>query len=502
MLNKMPQLKNKKRKQNYKTILSSLIIIKMKGLKTIKIGLAACVVLVLGYVCLVALYFDQSSPWLQSQQSRSLNFTYTALMRYWEYHPIVLPPPDAIPVINATRVTSGIKFISFEPYAGFNNVRYQMETVFVLAHILNRTLVLPPRHHMTLQSEQSLLEDFWDIHDMRAAGVNVWTNEQFLDHIGIPQDHSTRDSFNDWQLFMADKGFCPPWDMLANVLAFPDKETVDTVSNNLAHGFPSISEFASGRSVIEMSPELYSHEHIHFKIRIPEFRLFGIFYTFTYFADVRWHAYYVALVRRHLHFTREITDVAGMIVQEIRDSSHGEDFVAMHIRRGDFNAQYPHTQIASTYIWQNTRSLVQKLKTIYISSDETDMEYFRDLEVHFNTTYRLDQFKNLLEVNQVRSIHHPMIEQMICYGARIFIGTALSTFSGFIHRMRAFAPSELSSGTYDRGFYQAQVPYSGDPLEDTKMTNASWIMSSGNVWRHGLWTREFVYGMYPNVSWS
>jgi hypothetical protein len=62
----------------------------------------------------------------------------------------------------------------------------QLETAFVLAHIMNRTLVLPPPFRLPHQTALISVTDFWDIQDMNKA-VRVLTSNQFCDEIKIPR---------------------------------------------------------------------------------------------------------------------------------------------------------------------------------------------------------------------------------------------------------------------------------------------------------------------------
>ena len=74
--------------------------------------------------------------------------------------------------------------------AGWNNMRLGLENMFVLAHAMGRTLVIPPRRQIAhgMQSDATggnavSFSDFYDIEAISAKqhGLNIITMEQFLE---------------------------------------------------------------------------------------------------------------------------------------------------------------------------------------------------------------------------------------------------------------------------------------------------------------------------------
>ena len=82
------------------------------------------------------------------------------------------------------------KYLTFEPdMGGWNNIRMAMETMFILAHAMGRTLVLPPEKKMYLIRDDSKghktefsFNDFFHMDSVsnEHEGFNVITMEQFL----------------------------------------------------------------------------------------------------------------------------------------------------------------------------------------------------------------------------------------------------------------------------------------------------------------------------------
>lgn len=78
-----------------------------------------------------------------------------------------------------------------------------------------------------------------------------------------------------------------------------------------------------------------------------------------------------------------------------------------------------------------------------------------------------------------------IIEQIICSRAESFVGTKLSTFSGYITRLRGYSLDIVDKATY---FTDTKYP---DGYKDEKAFSKDWP-TWGDYWPdHGLWARQF-----------
>lgn len=94
---------------------------------------------------------------------------------YWKTVAGLRPRPSPQP-------GPGVGYLSFEPWnGGWNNRRMSVENAFILAHLTNRTLILPPKLNAAqLDGGMTGYEDFFDLFDMRLA-VPTMTYKDFLE---------------------------------------------------------------------------------------------------------------------------------------------------------------------------------------------------------------------------------------------------------------------------------------------------------------------------------
>ena len=131
------------------------------------------------------------------------------------------------------------------------------------------------------------------------------------------------------------------------------------------------------------------------------------------------------------------------------------NFDALQIRRNDF--QYKHTRLSVEEICTNIRSLFDQHLSIYIATDEDREEIFDQLAIGLKTP-------NIVCWKDVEAIYPKDIpfawigplEQLICTRARRFVGTELSTFTSYIHRLRGY------SQAVDQNLYFHNQSYSND----------------------------------------
>eukprot|EP00929_Paragymnodinium_shiwhaense_P091749 TRINITY_DN51650_c0_g1_i1.p1 TRINITY_DN51650_c0_g1~~TRINITY_DN51650_c0_g1_i1.p1 ORF type:complete len:440 (-),score=70.26 TRINITY_DN51650_c0_g1_i1:8-1327(-) len=326
------------------------------------------------------------------------------------------PSRTSVPLIRRERR----RYLTFDSdNGGFNNIRMAFEYYTDLALKSNRTLVLPPKqgwylidwgplnsHHR--QDKQwipagswSTYEEFWDIGEL-SSRMSVMSASEFFKrefgNLGIPSslDPDTLQPANapdhsDWKDWLR------------------------------AHGTWAHS-CEEGRSLALDS----SVQHVH----LPVGRIGNEGeYRFLDCPDRGMGA-------RLLHFHPSLFAAASAAISELGLGR----YAALHLRRNDFQYSQAPTAEGSRALLDQIRAHLREGEAIYIASDELDHDWWAAFRIALAETnhslVRAAQFLPLLEARGLTRRHLGVVEMILCAGARLFMGTPLSTFSAGILQMR------------------------------------------------------------------
>jgi hypothetical protein len=245
---------------------------------------------------------------------------------------------------------------------------------------------------------------------------------------------------------------------------------------------PNLTEMraAQKRTMIKYDKEMHAHRAIYFSGDYrPIYRILTHFYTYLYWEQEKREHFYKRWVRDRLHYVDEIFCAAGQIVRLLHkeaaelaardgivdsalgditenaltrggNTSIGPTYFAYHIRRGDF--QYKETRLPAKEILESTKHLLEKHRgrtsLLYIATDEMDSSFFDPFRDHFQVRTLRDYFHTTDILKMDKNVIG-MVEQVIAANAHTFVGTYLSTFTGFITRMRGY----YRDGRYARTYY-------------------------------------------------
>ena len=190
-----------------------------------------------------------------------------------------------------------------------------------------------------------------------------------------------------------------------------------------------------------------------------------LFYSYIFFAQPKVDQLYKRLVRDRLHYRDDIFCAAGGVIKRLHedaaaltgkpvqyskfynrktaggmmnnvDKDNFATYHAFHIRRGDF--QYKDMRVDAETIYGNTRFLLNRSVTslIYIATDEQNKTFFEPFTRDFKVVFLNDYATALASAagGKLNNNMIGMIEQVICANAHTFIGSPLSTFTGYITR--------------------------------------------------------------------
>jgi len=222
----------------------------------------------------------------------------------------------------------------------------------------------------------------------------------------------------------------------------------------------------------QRTPKFHSiNEKQYTNAKVIHFRqnLLGQFYQQLWFQDPMLEVATKRFVRNHIHFSEKVIGPAEKIIETLGD----KQFSCIHVRRGDF--QYHQTRATFAEVMEATRALFLPGERIYIATDERDKSFFKSgAAAGWNLTY-WDDYAHLTKGTPGFII--PCSEMSVCSRARIFVGTQLSTFSGYIQRTRGYMDDQPHKEVYDT---QTVFPSGYAP---------SW----SEIWDHPTcgWCREF-----------
>jgi hypothetical protein len=171
-----------------------------------------------------------------------------------------------------------------------------------------------------------------------------------------------------------------------------------------------------------------------------ETRLLTHFYAFLFFEDWKQDLFYKRLVRDKVRYLDNLMCAAGRIIEAIRNRARQRNatnvdghYDAMHIRRGDF--QYKVTRLDPKEIYENSMDQLTEGATVFIATDERKdkRKLLQPLADHYDLVF-LEDFQDLYK--DIGNNYYGMLDQLVAYKSRVFIGTWFSTFSGYINRLR------------------------------------------------------------------
>jgi len=378
------------------------------------------------------------------------------------------------------------RYILFQPdLGGWNNIRMSLETTMVFALATGRILVLPPDAVLYLLIQNNKwadnrggVQDYIDFSRAQAgrAGLEVLHMHQFLEEVAMPGMLSkpfpsgikARDLKGKklWEYLEA-ACYSRSWSPGKTFIAFNATSTNRTPVYGTFTSEPTserVHNFSIKRALKPYDNLMHSHRAIFFAGHNKN-RMLTLFYAYFFFADPKLEGVVKRFVRDRIRYHDAVFCTAGKIARSLNnkvekdestlkngDSSTRGNFVAFHIRRGDF--QHKHVKLPANEILSLTSHLVPnpKERIAYIATDEKNMSFFDPFKEHFKAVYFLSDFAQSVDLKHINQNYFGMVEQMVCASSDIFIGTPLSTFTGYITRIRGYM-NITTPGIYERTYY-------------------------------------------------
>ena len=187
-------------------------------------------------------------------------------------------------------------------------------------------------------------------------------------------------------------------------------------------------------------------------------RLMTQFYAFMWFEDWRHDLWSKRFIRDSVRYRDEVMCLAARIVSALRLKARNidprnvrGDYDAIHIQRGEFQQQYPTTDINAIAILTEMKEVIVPGSTVFITTNENDLSFFAPIQEVYYVIF-LSDFGDV--VSGINPNYFPLIEQIVASHGSIFIGTHLSTFSAYIARLRGYYGAKEMQDGYMTGGLQ------------------------------------------------
>jgi len=219
-------------------------------------------------------------------------------------------------------------------------------------------------------------------------------------------------------------------------------------------------------------------------------RLLTHFYAFLFFEDWKQDLWTKRFVRDHLRYLDELQCIAARIVHAIRERARKIDpesnqdglYDSVHIRRGDF--QYKETRLEADILYAKSKEELKEGGTLFIATDERNKSFFKPFAHHYDICF-LDDFKHLFK--GLNTNYYGMLDQLVASRGRVFFGTAMSTFTGYINRMRGYHSSKYKQEGYLNGtiqsYYFTPAREKNSMLVYTPLKGPTWAREFPIAWR-------------------
>ena len=402
----------------------------------------------------------------------TLETTFRALS-YWQ-------PGESVAAPLLSRHRFGA-YITFEPdRGGFNNIRMAFEYVVCIAAVTGRTVVLPPPEPWYLvnwgpleregsKDGSSSFQMFFDLNRLREF-VRVISVDEFIrregERLAVPAKfcHAVRSTYSQvwdgelresWRQWLRTHPLWPAWDPLKFMICHPDVDTAIGAGESGAD-----SPFVDRRTAVELSPEFDSAELCHVKVEPQKgYRYLGQVATMIAFADADAAKQQRCLLKYGVVYRRQVFELAARVIDALGLYEYG----AIHIRRNDFQYDVARTVPENTI--DNIRQLLNDNELLYIATDETGSSFFEGFEriwpIRRWRDVCGDHSSAVLDPAEVPAELVGLVEQVICAGARCFIGSHLSTFSSYIVRLRGYMHAPDTSTYFHTRKYEKPISMSG-----------------------------------------
>ena len=362
------------------------------------------------------------------------------------------------------------KYISFGPcFCGLCNVIMSYEVAFAISYITKRKIILPPK---TWLSHIEKFVDIWEIFDKDIV-KSEFNCVEFED---VPEIRDNVNAIKGERSYT--QNISKHIKQLHYVTFTNDENNIDSLCgcNIVLSGNPyntqDFKDFVGRRKLFYLN---FPDKFIHF-----EENLFGSFWYHIYPGNSFKRDELKRKINKSFRYKKKFYDLAENVIKKI------SKYNALHVRRGDFLYSMSNDYLDSVNdgekILEKILPIIPNNIPLYISTDETNLDFFEPLK-KFYKIYFYKDFDYDLD-----NLERAVLEQVICANSNNFHGSWLSTYTKRINVMRG------CEGKYapDWRAYNYNPPVSEIPKFDTPFP---WNFRDDGRWHwnhswHPQWTFE------------
>lgn len=387
------------------------------------------------------------------------------------------------------------KYISFAPYySGLSNIIMCYECAFAIAYITKRTLILPPNVWCLFISPDETTKsyiDIWQIFDKSKVlsefdCVNFYDVPEFQGNYLRMSGHGKINSHPSYTTYIERS--------VKNVksIKFDGKihhnlpvsigESNTTLTNDDYCGNDDFEDFSQGRKLINLSK--IEDQIIHF-----EDNLFGCYWYCVYPGNENERNKMKEVINGCFKYNNRIYELASKVSKRLNK------YNAIHVRRSDFlTTRKDELEPVSTP--EKLKLMVEiffdKNIPLYVSTDEKDKSFFRELRKEYQLFFYDDFSYNMNELDKVA------VEQTICSNAEIFYGTYMSTYTSRINIMRGLSgkQSEDDMGINYYPYQSRQDVETANPWKLIPSKRWGWERSYHPQWKFEKDGKYYNYDPY------
>lgn len=391
-----------------------------------------------------------------------------------------------------------------EDREGLNNRRIAWEMAGLIAHHSHRVLVLPPPQkvaHIDVNEEgsnaTSEVEDFIHL-PLLKKGLPTLTWREFLEREGGEYGRRLRDQpsttgASSLRRLLLQTGGDASFDSSSAVVSWPDVAQVSKfkILKGSLGKICDLSSYTSAEKVVYIQST-------------DQARLFGCG-AWAHLGEPKmwedskpthvkkWQPTPAAfsLLRNHFVWHPDVFAVAERVVGHLGLFN----YTSLHARYGDFrgNSFFKHSVPSAEASLSSLAPLAtlafsgSNSKQLYVATDETDPDYLQPyLQAGFKAVRWLDLLADgkqgvgplapvlkSMDPQRLAKISGP-VEQLICSAGTVFVGTKLSTFSGYIQRLRIYLDAPVQRTL----LFHTEQP-STETLQALELEQKAWARKGG-----------------------